>query len=129
MSATPNQELLQYPRGQVSMDSGPLYQITDYDHELVNGAKLQSTLRSDPAGFTLGKRAVSGGFNCMIDEGGEERDWDSMVLNGTVTSFRLKFPGGDTKTISAILTSVGAKITLEDGVGRAMKFIGKLITT
>lgn len=120
-------ELLFFPRGQVSIDGLNPQQVTDFSYEFVNGAKLKSTLRSNPAGFTLGTKAVSGDFNIIVDEDGEEIDYDGAVDSGEVFQTVAKFPGGVNKTILMVLTSAGAKFTIDDGVARSLKFIGKLI--
>lgn len=118
----------QFPRGQVSFDSGPLQNCTTFSATTTNGAKLVNTLRSNPAGFTIGKKGVEASFDLMIDETGDERDWDAMVDKGTVHRLRLKKPGGKTKTLLCVLTSVSDEITIEDGVKRALKLIGKWVT-
>lgn len=122
-----NEDFSQFPRGQVSFSQGPLYNCMDFSATTSNGAKLVTTLRRNPAGFTMGKKGVSFSFNLMIDEEGDERDWDSMVDLGTVETLRIKKPGGKTRSLICVLTEVGDEISLEDGVKRPIKGVGKWV--
>ena len=55
----PGENLVQFPRGQVSIDGTASFQMTDATWKHSNGAKLKATLRADPAGFVRGVRAIS----------------------------------------------------------------------
>lgn len=120
-------ELLFFPRGQVSIDGSNPQTITDYDYDFTNGAKLKPTLRNPTGGVVLGPKAVSFSFNMLIDSDGEEIDVDQAVDTGEVMLFTLKFPGGITKVIIGVLNSASAKFSIDDGVARALKGVGKLV--
>jgi hypothetical protein len=122
-----NDQLVQFPRGQVSFGSGPLQNCTDFSSTTTNGGKLVSTLRRNPGGFVLGKKAVSFDMNLQVDEDGDERDWEDLVDKGTPQTIRLKIPGGATRSLRCIIIEVGTKFTIEDGVARPIKGVGMWI--
>ena len=119
-----NEELSQFPRGQVSFGKGPLQLIEDFDAKTTNGGKLASFLRKNPGGFILGKRAVTFSMNLMVSEDGDERDWETIVDKGTVQRLGVRKPDGTRKTLLCILTEVGDKTAVEDGYRRAISGTG-----
>lgn len=120
-------ELLFFPRGQIGIDGGNPQQITDFNSAFANGAKLKHTLRANPAGITLGQKTLSFDFNIIIDEDGEEIDWDRKVDTGESTTLVCKKPGGVTKVLIGVISEASEKFSIDDGVARAIKGIGKVI--
>jgi hypothetical protein len=121
------EDLAQFPRGQVSVDGGPLYNITDFDSTYANGAKLVATLRRKIAGVMPGKATLEFSFTVYIDELGDERDWDAWLEDTSIHAIRCKVPGGVTREARIVLTSVGLAFQIEDGCKRAIKAIGKWV--
>lgn len=119
-----NEEIAQLPRGQVSFGSGPLQLILDFDAKTANGVKLKSFLRRNPGGYVVGAKVVTGSFNMMVSEDGDERDWDQLVDEAKMQRLIVKAPGGKRKTLNCILTEVGDKTSVEDGYARAISFTG-----
>lgn len=120
-------EMLQYPRGQVSFGNGDLQQCTDASFDFVNGAKVVSTLRRNPSGVVIGSKAVTVTFNTKIDEGGPERDWAKKVNQGKPEQARFKFPGGKTYTVNCTAASLKADVTLDDGCNQSVTLVGGLV--
>lgn len=121
------EELLFFPRGQISIDGGNPQQVTDFDYDFTNGLKLKPTLRNPTGGIVLGAKAVSFSFNLIIDDEGEELDVDTMVDTGETIPIVAKFPGGVTKVILGAISSASAKFSIDDGVARAVKGVGALV--
>jgi len=119
-----NEELAQLPRGQISFGSGPLQLIVDFDAKTANGVKLKSFLRRNPGGYVVGAKVVTGSFNLMVSEDGDERDWHALVDKAEVMPLVVKSPGGVRRTLKAILTEVGDKTSVEDGYARSISFTG-----
>lgn len=119
-----NEELVQLPRGQISVEKGPLQLITDFDTKFANGAKLKSFLRKNPGGVVQGAKAVTGSMNLMVGNDGDERDWNTYVDDGKIRTIVVKEPGGVRRTLKACFTEVGGKTSVEDGFVRAISFIG-----
>lgn len=119
-----NEELAQLPRGQVSFGSGSLQLILDFDAKTANGVKLKSFLRRNPGGYVVGAKVVTGSFNMMVSEDGDERDWDQIVDEAKMQRIVIRAPGGKRKTLNCILTEVGDKTSVEDGYARSISFTG-----
>lgn len=122
-------ELKQYPRGQVSLGPGDLQQCTDFEWDYTNNAKLIHVLRvvNGPSGYTVGNRAVSFTFNIVIDEDGPERDYFDLVDTGKPQQARIKLPGAVTKAINGVISGIKGRITLEDGVQMTATGVGKFV--
>lgn len=119
-----DQELKQYPRGQVSFAGGDLQQCTDVEFTQVNGAKVVSTLRRNPSGVTIGNKAVSVTGNSRIDEDGPERNFFDLVDAGKPQQARFKFPGGVTKVLNCVAAEIKSGFTLEEGVNQSWQLVG-----
>lgn len=120
-----NNELRQYPRGQLAIGNGTLQQATLARFSYTNNGKLKHTLRNSPSGFVLGTRECSGSFDLEIHEDGPEREVFDAIQNGELKNFRFKMPT-ITKTIEGIYVSVDVEAPLDDAVKFTVNFIGKL---
>lgn len=121
-----NNELKQYPRGQVSF-GGDLQQCTDVEFTQTNGAKVVSTLRRNPSGVTTGNKMVTCTGNSRIDEDGPERDWFATVDEASPQQARFKFPGGVTKVLNCVAAEIKTGFTLEDGVNQSWQLVGYFV--
>jgi len=117
-------EILQYPRGQISMGPGDLVQVTNVSFSYTNNGRLRHTLKQSPSGKVLGNQEVSGSFTAAIDEDGPERDYFARVKSGEEVSMRLKLPV-TTKNVVGFLVSVDGDIPLDDAVELTINFQGK----
>jgi hypothetical protein len=122
-----DQELEQYPRGQVAYGGGNLQQCTNVSFTATNGAKVQSTLARNPSGVVVGNKSVEVSGDTVIDTTGPERDWFSKVSQATPGQMRFKFPGGITKTVECVVAEVKGDFTLEDPVKVSFKAVGRLV--
>jgi hypothetical protein len=120
-------ELKQYPRGQISLGKGDLQQCSNFEWDYTNNGKLLATLRANPSGVVTGTKAVSFTGETHIDEDGPERDYFDLVDTGKAQQARVKLPGGTTKTIQGVITRVKGRLTLEDGVQITFEGVGKFV--
>jgi hypothetical protein len=119
-------ELLNYPRGTVATGNGDLTQVTNLKGKYSNGAKLKHSLRKSPSGYTLGVKECSGSFDLEIPESGEERDYWSLVKDGTVKRLRIKIPG-TTKAINIVVSDLDFELPSDDAIKETVSFIGELV--
>jgi hypothetical protein len=119
-------ELLEYPRGQIGFGSGNLKQCTNAKFSLNRNAKLKHTIAKSPAGICYGNTELSGTFEFEIDETGLERDVLTDLKKGTRRQFRFK-DSASTDEISGAFTSFDKEIPTDDAVKVTVGFVGKLI--
>lgn len=119
-----DQELKQYPRGQVSFGAGDLQQATNVRIQKSNNAKVLATLRRNPSGVVVGSKAVQVTGDTIVDEDGPERDWFKMVDEATPQQARFKFPGNVTVTVNCVAAEVTGEFPLDDAVKISFTLVG-----
>lgn len=124
---TSDQELKQYPRGQIAIAGGDLRQCTNFEWDYSNGGKLVFTLRENPSGIVYGNKQVNFTGETVVSEEGPERDWFDLVDTGKPVRCRVKLPGKTTKSIIGAIVGTKGKLTLEDGVQIGFNGIGKFV--
>ena len=120
-----DQELLNFPRGQIAIGNGDLQQAASASFTTTNNGKLVHTLRRSPAGVVLGTREGSGSIEMVVDENGLELEVFDRINNGSILNFRFKIPQS-TKVIEGILTNADVSLPVDDVVGVTLAFVGRL---
>lgn len=118
---------LDFPRGQVAMNGGDLVQVQDATLDIVNGGKVISTLRSNPAGFVKGNLVATLKFNGVVSEDGPERDWPEMVATGDPQQVIFKAVPGTKYTIDCNATDMNLSLTMEEGTKFSVTLMGALV--
>ena len=119
-----NQELLRFPRGQISV-GGDLHQVQSGQLRLSNNAQLKYTLRKRgrPAGVVKGNEDVTGNFVTLIDEDDRERDWMALAKNMKGKNFQYKSP-----KITDVVEGVVQEVTIDfpdgDAITATISLIG-----
>ena len=118
-------DLLDYPRGQISLGTGKLAQATMTRMTYTQGRRLKHTIRRSPSGFVTGNHEVSGSISTIIDEEGPERDYFALVKSGAQKQFRYEIPGQGVVVVG-VFSQVSAEIPTDDAVSVSADFVGKL---
>jgi hypothetical protein len=122
-----DQELLEYPKGQIGYGSGNLKQCTNAKFSLNRNAKLKHSIAKSPSGICYGHEELSGTLEFEVDETGIERDLIDDLKRGKRRNFRFK-DAISTDEINGVLTSFDKEIPSDDAVKISVGFIGKLVT-
>ena len=122
-----NGEMLRFPQASIAMGNGDLVEVTDFNVDFSNGAKVVHLLRRSGAGVVIGVRECTVTFNAPIDEDGPKRNYWKDCEEGTIRQIRAKVPGG---TTVLVVNGVYSKVTLDGPLDDATKvsctFIGRL---
>lgn len=114
-----------YPQGQLAIGGGVAEHVATAKLDANNNAKLVHMLAASPAGYTEGNNDLSGSFEGMIPQDGEEFDYLKEVTMKKRKKFRFKFPAS-VKVIDGVLTSVNYTIATGEGCAYSVNFIGKV---
>lgn len=126
MPSSNGESFLYFPQAYLALENSDFQQVTDFTLNLTNNAKLVKTQRRGVAGAVRGKPETNCSFNSVVDEDGQEHNYPRLVQNGTVKKMRVKAPGGDTYVLTGIFQNWAFNSPLEDAVGVACTFIGKM---
>jgi hypothetical protein len=120
-----DQELVNYPGGQVQMGSGDLQHATAARFSFDNGAKLQHTLRKNAAGYTIGVHEATGDVETIVPQDGPEREFLQKAIKGEPVQLRYKAPGL-TATFEGIIKTGSIDMATGEAVKLNISIIGKL---
>lgn len=117
---------LVFPQSYLAMGNGDLTQVTDFRVSLTNKGKQVHTQRNPGAGVVKGKPECTITFNFVIDEKGYERNYWSLVQDGTIKQLRAKTPGGQVIVVNGMYTGTELNGPLEDATSGSATFVGKM---
>lgn len=112
-----------YPRGYIAMGNGDLIDVTNVKIDHTNNAKQVHTIRQKGAGITLGNEETSVSFDAVVSEDGPERDYLTILKNGTIKQIRIKIPG-ETISINGTVSQLSKELPLDSEIKFSITFIG-----
>jgi hypothetical protein len=115
--------MLKYPKAAIAQGAGDLVQVTNFNLDYTNNAKLKHTLRRKASGITLGVEEGTLKFDIEIDESGMERDYITFVKTGAVKQVRAKLPGGTTLVLKGAYSQFSLDQPMDDACKLSMTFI------
>lgn len=108
-------QLKRYPRGQMKM-AGDLVQVTNASFKKTNNAKLMHTLRKSPSGVVLGHNEATFSFEAIVDEDGQERDWDNIQGKGLFKTFQFIRPATDAAVVIGVVADLETSMASDGAV-------------
>jgi hypothetical protein len=116
-------DVLNYPKAAIAMGNGDLVQVTNFNFDFTNNAKLKHTLRRKVAGVVKGNEEGTLKFDLEIDETGPERDYFNLIKTGEIKQVRAKLPGGMTLVLKGAYQQLSLDQPLDDACKMSLTFI------
>ncbi len=116
-----------YPKGQIAMQNGDLFDVTNFRVQTGNSGKQQHTLRRTGAGVSAGNEETTISFDALVSEEGAERDYLRDLQKKRIRSIRYKVPG-ETGTCEGLVTDRTLEVPADDAVKYSVEFKGHLET-
>lgn len=123
--ALPNEDLVLFHPGQVSLGAGKLRDATMADFEYTNDAKLEHSLMRSPNGVVIGVKECKGSFEVVVGEKGPERDYLGLCQSGQITKMQYEIPTLNCE-IALVIGSVKVALKTGESIKFTIGFVGKL---
>lgn len=114
-----------YPKGQIAMESGDLFDVTNFRVQTGNSGKQHHTLRKTGAGVSAGNEETTISFDALVSESGAERDYLRDLQRKRIRRIRYKVPG-ETGTCEGLVTDRTLEVPLDDAIKYSVEFKGHL---
>lgn len=112
-----------YPRGQIALLNGDLFDVTNVKIATTNNNKQAHTIRRKGAGIIQGTEETTVTYDAIISQDGPERDYFTLVKKGTIVRLRIKIPGR-TDTVEGAYQAEDLELPLDDAIKQSLTFIG-----